>query len=162
MICAVLATAHRMPDLNLYVGIGTAAEETTSLKDSYQQARRAIRYLQTCKTGRSVAMYEEMGLSQVLFEIKDEEVLRRFCTAMIGPIIQFDEHNHQVLFETLCAYYDSDFSPQCAAEKLHVHKNTVMYPPVAYRRTVAVQSEGVSADRIYRIRPGSTEASFFT
>jgi DNA-binding PucR family transcriptional regulator len=48
-----------------------------------------------------------------------------FLAATIGPVLDYDERRRTALADTLRAYFETGGSPARAAERLHVHVNTV-------------------------------------
>lgn len=55
----------------------------------------------------------------------DPESATRFVDDLLGAVFAWDERRGTALFETLACFFDSGESRQAAAEKMHIHKNTV-------------------------------------
>ena len=57
----------------------------------------------------------------------DVAELRRFHEAALGALLAYDRDHNTALVPTLEAYFASRCSPQAAAERLHLHRNSLLY-----------------------------------
>src|SRR6266700_2045669 len=69
------------------------------------------------------ASARELGFLGVL--ISDRQDVDGFIDTVIGPVLEYDRQRVTDLIRTLDAYFETGGSPTYAAEKLHVHPNTV-------------------------------------
>jgi purine catabolism regulator len=74
-----------------------------------------------------VTRYEELGLYRLLFELRDAPSLPRFHEQMLAPLLEHDRRTNGELLRTLDAYLASGCSPTAAAERLHLHRNGLLY-----------------------------------
>ncbi|BCB91018.1 hypothetical protein Psuf_083310 [Phytohabitans suffuscus] len=67
-----------------------------------------------------MAVFDELGVRRLLFQVPDVGQLRRFAREVLGDL--GDEY-----LTTLRCYFRENNSPQRASRILHVHPNTVNY-----------------------------------
>jgi sugar diacid utilization regulator len=88
--------------------------------------REALRCLDAMtalgSTGRS-ASARELGFLGVL--LADDRDVAGFIDSVIGPLLTYDRERFTELARTLGAYFETGNSPTRAAQRLHVHPNTV-------------------------------------
>ena len=117
-----------VPEITVSIGIGKACESIEEIKNSYQEARRAI--FITRKFGKidQVVTYDGLGAYKLLFSIGDEEDLKQFIDQTIGPILRHDrEKKNEVLIKTIQQYIACNFNSQKTADSLFIHINTLKY-----------------------------------
>jgi hypothetical protein len=71
-----------------------------------------------------VALFDENMVAALIVSAPD--VSRRLADRVFGSLLALDPPNAEVLLETLRAYIEADGSVAAAAEKLYVHRNTVL------------------------------------
>ena len=90
---------------------------------AYVEAARCVSALRTLgRTGEGVSA-ADLGFVGLL--LGQDNDINTFLTATIGPVLEYDERRRTALADTLRAYFDTGSSPARAAERLHVHVNTV-------------------------------------
>lgn len=90
---------------------------------AYIEAARCVSALRTLgRTGEGVSA-ADLGFVGLL--LGQDNDINTFLTATIGPVLEYDERRRTALADTLRAYFDTGSSPARAAERLHVHVNTV-------------------------------------
>lgn len=117
---------ENQPDSDkLLIGVGG---EYTGLKNahlSYQEAIHTMALI-PCFDKREL-FFEEIGVFQLLFNIHDKTVLRRFVDRYLGPLIEYDKTRGSELLQTLKVYLDHDGSKQIAAQKLFIVRQSLYY-----------------------------------
>ncbi|MFC8451763.1 helix-turn-helix domain-containing protein [Kitasatospora sp. NPDC057223] len=97
--------------------------DPASVFHCYQEAVRCLDAMTALgATGRS-ASARELGFFGVL--LSDTHDVEGFVEAAIGPVLDHDRQRFTELTRTLDAYFESGSSPTHAAQRLHVHPNTV-------------------------------------
>jgi sugar diacid utilization regulator len=94
---------------------------------AYGEAARCVSALRTLgRTGEGVSA-ADLGFVGLLLGTNagNDNDISTFLTATIGPVLEYDERRRTALADTLRAYFDTGSSPARAAERLHVHVNTV-------------------------------------
>lgn len=114
-------------NITISAGAGDVFESVTELKDSVTEARHALNMLHMCKRTGQYRMYEEMGIYQLLFSIKDKNMLERIVEEQIGVLMTYDQENDSEFLTTLDIYLQENCNITKTTERLYVHRNTVKY-----------------------------------
>ena len=76
--------------------------------------------------GRAVS-FAHLGLHRLLFAMAQHPELLDFYRDSVGELVSYDERNGADLMSTLEAYFAAHGSPTDTAQRLGVHRNTVLY-----------------------------------
>jgi purine catabolism regulator len=74
-----------------------------------------------------VARFADLGLHRLLVAMTQHAEMDDFYRQSAGPIVAYDERTGAGLMETLDAFFHCHGSPTETAQRLHVHRNTVLY-----------------------------------
>jgi DNA-binding PucR family transcriptional regulator len=74
-----------------------------------------------------VLIYELLGGYGLLFEISDQDVLKEFVRARIGPLLEHDAKKTLSLTDTLEKYLKTGGSLKETAQALYIHVATLKY-----------------------------------
>ncbi|MFD7735571.1 helix-turn-helix domain-containing protein [Kitasatospora phosalacinea] len=97
--------------------------DAPSVYHCYQEALRCLDSMTALDiTGRSASPGELGFLGLLLADTRD---VPSFVESVIGPVLDYDKQRFTDLVRTLDAYFETGGSPTRAAQKLHVHPNTV-------------------------------------
>jgi len=121
------AFSRRLGDATLSLGVGSELPGLTGLRQSYQQAVDALKLGQAIFGDGRTIFYSDLGLYRLLLSIRDHPELEEFYQGTIGKLASYDAKSDGELLRTLDAYFSSHGSPTEAAERLHVHRNTLLY-----------------------------------
>src|SRR5439155_16467344 len=94
---------------------------------SYQEADGALTLGGRFRGDGEVAMFSELGLYRLLLALRSSAELESFFAQTLGTLVEYDRKNDGELVKTLDAYFHCLGSPTDAAERLHVHRNTLLY-----------------------------------
>ena len=114
-------------NVTISAGAGDSFYSIRDLKDSVTEAKHALNMLHMCKRTGQYRMYEEMGIYQLLFSIKDDSILKRIIEEQIGILQVYDQENISDLLTTLDVYLQEDCNITNTTQRLYVHRNTVKY-----------------------------------
>lgn len=114
-------------EVTVSAGAGDIFYAIRNLKDSVTEARHALNMLHMCKRTGQYRMYEEMGIYQLLFSIKDNRVLKRIIEEQIGILLAYDQENASEFLPTLDVYLQENCNITNTTGRLFVHRNTVKY-----------------------------------
>ncbi|MFE0476440.1 helix-turn-helix domain-containing protein [Streptomyces sp. NPDC058947] len=89
----------------------------------YREAARCLDAMTALGATGTPASTHEMGFVGLL--LSDQVDAERFIQSTIGAVLDYDEQRLTELVRTLDAYFETGGSPTYAAERLHVHPNTV-------------------------------------
>lgn len=95
--------------------------------DAYQEASQALSIAKGFLKKRRLVFWEELGAYKLLSDMTQDRYARRFVRDTLGELIQADVHYHGELMKTLQALERCGWNFSAAAEKLHVHYNTLKY-----------------------------------
>ncbi|MGI5054385.1 helix-turn-helix domain-containing protein [Streptomyces sp. JAC18] len=100
------------------------ARGARELAAAYAEAARCLRAMRVLGREGEGACVDELGfLGVVLGNAKD---VYGFVTAVLGPLLRYDERRGTQLVRTLRAYFGAGGSLIRAKDELHVHVNTVV------------------------------------
>ena len=118
-------TAGRIPAV---LGIGTLADGVSALARSRSGADRALRVLRSGSTARRVARITDVQLEALMLQLSDLAASEGYSSA--GPVARleaYDAAHRSELVDTLRSWLDAFGDVIVAAERLHIHPNTMRY-----------------------------------
>jgi sugar diacid utilization regulator len=120
-----LQDAH--PDLRFAAGVSACCPLSGDLRQAGSQAASALASLSVMAPGKSVALFDDLGVVRFLLAPGDRQELSAFAHAVLGPVLDYDARHSAELVDTVDAYLATDCSLARAAERLSVHPKTVRY-----------------------------------
>ncbi|WP_203599652.1 helix-turn-helix domain-containing protein [Streptomyces sp. SID10853] len=120
---AVHAELSPLLDQRVTVAAAGPVTDALSVTGAHKEAQRCFDAMTALgAVGRAASPRELGGLGVLLSGSHDAGA---FIDATIGPVADYDRQRLTALVPTLEAYFDTGASPTYAAERLHVHPNTV-------------------------------------
>ena len=137
---------YRKKDTDFQIGIGKSVEGYQRLKESYQEASRAIKYIDIIRlvTGdknKSVVHYSSLGFFQIFGEIDDVTELERYIPETLKKLYEYDDEHKGELIPTLQMYLRNNQSIKKTAGAMFVH-----YRTISYRMEKIKQISGINFD----------------
>ena len=137
---------YRKKDTDFQIGIGKSVEGYQRLKESYQEASRAIKYIDIIRlvTGdknKSVVHYSSLGFFQIFGEIDDVTELERYIPETLKKLYLYDDEHKGELITTLQMYLRNNQSIKKTANAMFVH-----YRTISYRLEKIKQISGINFD----------------
>ena len=108
-------------------GVGRAYPGVEGIRQSYERGRRRPDARDAHPRAGQVAQFAELGLYRLLLALRSTTELDNFYQDTLGTLAEYDRKNDGELVKTLDAYFACLGSPTEAAERLHVHRNTLLY-----------------------------------
>ncbi|HKR97998.1 MAG TPA: helix-turn-helix domain-containing protein [Candidatus Dormibacteraeota bacterium] len=108
-------------------GIGRPRRGVDGVRASYREAEQALSLGRRLPGLGNVISFGQLGLHRLLLAMSTHAELRDFHDAVLGRLIDYDQHNHAELLQTLEAYFACNASPTDTAHRLGLHRNTVLY-----------------------------------
>ncbi len=108
--------------INFKIGIGSHENSLEKLYDSFRKATTALKV----KEDFIVTSYEDMGIYQLLLELPDQELIKKYVEENIGDLLKYDEDYKQELTLTLKVFLDNNGNLAHTAEELFIHRNTLL------------------------------------
>lgn len=113
-----------MNSLSAHVGVSEPFQNLRNILDFRRQAELAMSLAEAKR--ESVAVFRDQ-----IFEILIQNIKRDFGVTFIHPVLkqlhEYDEENQTNLYQTLNTYSLSFSNNRIASEKLHIHRNTLLY-----------------------------------
>ena len=125
IIRSFMERARMIMTQKLHIGCGSLVTDIMNLHISYQRALAAVSMSQ--ETGKSLVVFDEMGVYRILYSVWDRDLLRQICRESLGPLIRYDEKHGTDYIRTLELYLKYNGSIQAVAEAMFTHRNTVTY-----------------------------------
>ena len=110
----------------LSVGLGGPGAGAAGLGRALTEAAQALAMGERLFGPGRLTAFGDLGLFRLLLG-GDVAELRRFHEAALGALLAYDRDHNTELVPTLEAYFASRCSPQAAAERLHLHRNSLLY-----------------------------------
>jgi sugar diacid utilization regulator len=109
------------------IGIGNRCETAADVARSYAEARRALAASGRMGEFDRVVAFADLGIHRLLLRVPNVRDLRGFAEEVMGKLLEGDEATSKEYLTTLAVYFHENGSPRRAAQRLHVHPNTVSY-----------------------------------
>lgn len=109
------------------IGIGRTRGALEEIKHAYQEARQALAMGMRLFGPSCVVFFGDLGVYRLLFSLHDTPDLRMFYDEVLGPLVRYDKKSGTELVKTLQAYFAACCSLTDAADRLHLHRNTLLY-----------------------------------
>ena len=107
------------------LGYGSARSGTTNVALAVKEAEQALSLGRRLFGSGASVQFQDLGLYRLLSALQPLPELRAFHEEVLGRLQSRDRGG--VLRQTLRAYLDNNGSPTETAERLHLHRNTVLY-----------------------------------
>jgi purine catabolism regulator len=118
------AAAAEYPGQRLYGGIGRAADELSEWRDSYREAAQALSMAMRLRENRPL-YFGDLSVYRLLFQLENHPELEAFCREALGPLLDYEGGGD--LLETLEAFCEKLGNLSQTAEKLYIHRNSLLY-----------------------------------
>ncbi|MDQ6848284.1 MAG: helix-turn-helix domain-containing protein [Candidatus Dormibacteraeota bacterium] len=109
------------------VGVGRTRSGPQGVRQSHREAEHALRISARLQNQPAVATFADLGLHRLLVAMTQHAEMDDFYRQSAGPLVAYDERTGAGLMETLDAFFQCHGSPTETAQRLHVHRNTVLY-----------------------------------
>lgn len=111
--------------VSVSIGISSPARDPMDLARKYEEAREALRLGRKVRGRGAVTFWEELEVYQLLDRLGQD--LDQFYRSVIGRLDLPEVKNRDELLRTLHVYLESQGNAVAAAERLHIHRNTLRY-----------------------------------
>lgn len=117
---------RQYPGARVAVGLGQAARDIGSWRNSYRDAVQALELATRLHTDTPLYI-GDLGVYQLILSLADREKLMSFCERTLGALLEYDLRQHADLIKTLEAFFACHGNLSQTAEMLIVHRNTLLY-----------------------------------
>lgn len=109
------------------LGVGRPHTGVVGIRASFREAEQALAMgRRVVGTGRVVS-FADLGLHRLLFSVASQPELADFYNVTVGPLVEYDHRTGADLMATLDAFFLCLGSPTETAQRMHLHRNTVLY-----------------------------------
>ena len=99
-----------------------------ALRRSFNEARCALEAAALANgAAPEVASYRDMGASQLLLNLQDDEALALYCQSVLGPLEDDSGEYGEELIRSLEAFIEQNGQWEKAARQLFCHRHTLRY-----------------------------------
>ncbi len=109
------------------MGVGVPREGIAGIRRSHQESRQALALGRRLHGPGHLTRFDDLGVYRLIFAAENLPELRDLYEEALGPLMAYDRDNNADLIRTLAAFFAANGSPKEAAERLQVHRNTVLY-----------------------------------
>lgn len=118
------AAQEEYPQHITHCGVGRVATELADWKDSYREASQSL--TMAVRLNEKTPLYfGDLSVYRLLFQLENNEELEAFCREVLGPLMDYEGSGD--LLETLEAFCDKLGNLSQTAEKLFIHRNSLLY-----------------------------------
>ena len=122
--------AAQTEDTTVHYGVGMCGAGVEAVRDSISQAEQALKLGRQISSG-FIHPYADLGLFRLLLAASRESSLQTemaaFHESTLGKLLAYDRERGSELVPTLEAFLATLGAPLATADKLHVHRNTLLY-----------------------------------
>jgi len=109
------------------LGVGTTRDGITGIRRSHAEARQALLLGRRMQGPGHLTLFGDLGVYRLIFAAEGLPELSDLYAQSLGELLAYDRQNNADLISTLDAFFAANGSPKEAAERLGVHRNTVLY-----------------------------------
>jgi purine catabolism regulator len=109
------------------VGLGGVGAGGRAIAEAVERAVQAAAIGARLFGPGTATAFEDLGLYRLLFGLRGLDEVAAFYREMLGHLIEHDRRTGGELVRTLDAYLSAGCSPTAAAERLHLHRNGLLY-----------------------------------
>jgi PucR family transcriptional regulator, purine catabolism regulatory protein len=109
------------------VGVGRSRTGPQGVRQSHREAEHALRISARLQAPRAVATFSDLGLHRLLVVMTQHAETEDFYQQTAGALVAYDDRTGSGLMETLDVFFHCHGSPTDTAQRLHLHRNTVLY-----------------------------------
>lgn len=118
------AVQEEYPQHAVHAGVGRRATELEDWKDSYREALQSLSMAIRLHE-RTPLFFGDLSVYRLLFQLEGSPELESFCREVLGPLMDYEGSGD--LLETLDAFCDRLGNLSQTAERLFIHRNSLLY-----------------------------------
>jgi purine catabolism regulator len=119
--------AEELPDLEISAGVGRDVKRPADVQPSQREAAQALAVAQQLLGGQRTVEYSRLGIERLLIHLLDNPALEQFGRDVLADLMAYDELHHGELVRTLEVFLSCNGNHVRAAQRLHLHRNTLLY-----------------------------------
>jgi purine catabolism regulator len=119
--------ARATGDATTSLGLGRTHDGAAGVRQSFREAEHALEMSRRLLGPGRQASFADLGLHRLLFAMAQHPELSDYYRGTVGELVAYDERSSAELMATLDAYFEANGSPTETAQRLKLHRNTVLY-----------------------------------
>lgn len=119
--------AALLPSGHVTIGVGRHHPGISGLALSFREAEQALAIGRALLGGDRSVHFEHLGVQRLLFQLRDNPELASFYDDLLGKLQAHDERQGAELVNTLEAFFGCHGNHVRTAQRLHLHRNTLLY-----------------------------------
>ncbi len=109
------------------IGVSNVFSDVTLFSERYAQAKNALKLGSALDKKKRLFEYRHFQIYDLLKHCGDSQELRLFCHDALERLRRYDLENDSSLYDTLRVYLDCGKSIKLAAERMFIHRNSMVY-----------------------------------
>lgn len=114
-------------DSGTSLGVGRPHTGVVGIRSSFREAEQALAMGRRVVGPGRVVSFADLGLHRLLFAVSTHPEVADFYDDTVGSLVEYDRRTGADLMATLDAFFVSLGSPTETAQRMHLHRNTVLY-----------------------------------
>ncbi|MBE5999577.1 MAG: PucR family transcriptional regulator [Sarcina sp.] len=144
-----LRARRKMPDRPLFIGVSDSVQDIGNLHFAYRRAKAAVSMAMA--GDERILFFADMGINRILYMIEDKGLLRDLSDRPLRPLLESDRLHGTEYVETLRIFLQCGGSIKTMAEKLFIHRNTILYRMAKIRELLGCTLESPQERMEYMI-----------
>jgi hypothetical protein len=109
------------------IGVSNSFSSIENFVSHYEQAYAALELGQNLSSDETVFPYIDYQVFDLFTEVKNPDILGRFCHPALAVLRLYDHKNNSKLYDTLCIYLENGCNIKLTSERLYIHRNSLVY-----------------------------------
>lgn len=115
------------PNDEIRIGVSRIFTGILNMKGAFEEMKAIQSVYQKLNLEKPLTYYEDVLLYHFMEIASKETDLKMFCSPILYQLARYDEENKTLFGQSIEAYLEASRNMQRAAQKLHIHKNTLYY-----------------------------------
>lgn len=108
-------------------GISMISNDFFKIRESYIQTSLAVKVGEKIDPMYWYFHFDDYSVQAMFYEISKDISVEMFCDSSLYKLLDYDTLNETQLYETLMIYLTSNMNIAHTAEKLYIHRSTLLY-----------------------------------
>lgn len=121
------AILHELGGGRCRIGVGNRCLSIADIPQSLHEAEIALRLQETASRGDRATCYEDLGVFQLLAEVKEPAAAEQFARRWLQPLLDYDAKRNGELVLTLSRYLEHGGNYDDTSKALIIHRSTLKY-----------------------------------
>lgn len=122
-----ILSSLRANGIIFFAGCGQTLQDVVNISKSYIQAKRSIDLAKKLNWKNILVDYDDLGIYKLLLAMEENGVQEEFYNEKFGQLVLHDQANKTNFAEVLTVYLENDCNINTTADKMFVHRNTIVY-----------------------------------